>query len=154
MRKVIEHKEYTCLRCEAPFVSNGNNVGYCTTKCNRQSYYEAHMLIPEWRIGKLVSMAKNRSSNKGVPFNIDSVYMMELYDGKCAISGIQLELGRADKGKVHPYAPSIDRIEPSLGYVKGNVRIVTYQMNVALSEFGLVQFEEMIKLYLQNRSSI
>ena len=27
--------------------------------------------------------------------------------------------------------PSIDRIKPELGYIKGNVRLVTYQVNMA-----------------------
>lgn len=41
------------------------------------------------------------------------------------------------KGQVNPNAPSVDRIVPSLGYVQGNVRLITYHVNVALAEFGL-----------------
>ena len=48
------------------------------------------------------------------------------------------------------YAPSLDRIIPEKGYVKGNVRIIVYQLNVALSEFGLEQFNNFINLYITN----
>lgn len=32
--------------------------------------------------------------------------------------------------------PSIDRIQPALGYVPGNVRIITVVANTALNEYG------------------
>lgn len=114
--------------------------------------YEANMLKPSWRLNKLLAMAKNRAKTKELPFNITLEYLEELWEegnGYCALSGIPIELGRAEFGKVHPYAPSIDREVPSLGYVKGNVRIVCYQMNVALSEFGLSQFEELVQRYTE-----
>jgi hypothetical protein len=112
------------------------------------------MLDPEFRIRKLTSMAKHRAKQSGVPFDIDSEYMMTLWndnDGKCAITKIPLDLDKSDKGKVNPYAPSFDRIIPELGYVKGNVRIVCYQLNIALSEFGLAQFDELVNLYVRAR---
>ncbi len=114
--------------------------------------YEANMLKPSWRLNKLLAMAKNRAKTKELPFNITLEYLEELWEegsGHCALSGIPIELGRSEFGKVHPYAPSIDREVPSLGYVKGNVRIVCYQMNVALSEFGLSQFEELVQRYTE-----
>jgi len=115
--------------------------------------YEANMQKPEWRLKKLMAMAKNRAKTKGVAFDLDLDYLTSLWAewlGCCALSGIPLELGRFEFGKVHPYAPSLDRETPSLGYVKGNVRIVCYQMNVALSEFGLLQFEELVRRYTEN----
>lgn len=109
------------------------------------------MLDYKWRLKKLYAMAKNRARDKDVPFDIDMEHLLELWgEGFCSLSGIPLELGRSERGKVHPYAPSLDRIKPELGYTKGNVRIVCYQMNIAISEFGLEQFEEFIKLYNTN----
>ena len=90
---------------------------------------------PEWRLKKLMSMAKNRAKTKRIPFDLDIKHLMKLWDGKCSISGVDLYL-KAGSGRVHRRAPSIDRIVPEFGYVKGNVRIVTYQVNVAISEFG------------------
>jgi hypothetical protein len=110
--------------------------------------YEANMLKPEFRLSKLMAMAKNRAKTKGLEFNLSLDYLMDLWDGHCALSGIELELNRSDKGKVNPYAPSLDRIVPELGYTMGNVRIVCYQMNVALSEFGLDQFDELVRQYV------
>lgn len=33
------------------------------------------------------------------------------------------------------------------GYTKSNVRLVTYHINVALSDFGLEEFEKLINNY-------
>lgn len=105
----------------------------------------------------MLSMAKNRANTKSVPFDLDIEHLLSLWnenDGRCQVSGITLELGRHEAGKVHPYAPSLDRIEPALGYTQGNVRVVCYQVNVAISEFGLEQFENLIKLYSQNNPDV
>jgi len=145
-----------CKQCGKDF-KGARNSKYCSLNCLQMKQYEANMLRPEWRLSKLVAMAKNRAKEKDLPFDIDADYMYKLWKenyGRCSISNIPLELGRSEKGKVHPYAPSIDRIVPSLGYTKGNVRIICYQANVAISEFGLKQLEEFMELYRQNKMGV
>ena len=93
-------------------------------------------------------MARNRSKTKSLPFNLDNDYVYSLWkeqDGRCLLTGVYFEL-TANEGIVSN-APSLDRINPKLGYVKGNVRLITYHLNVAISEFGLETFEELIKNY-------
>ena len=139
-----------CKTCTKEYLPESNHSKYCSSLCGQHNYYNKNMLNPEWRLNKLVSMAKNRANTKELNFDIDTDHMVSLWnDGVCSITGIPFVLERPAKGKVHPYTPSIDRIVPALGYVKGNVRLVVYQMNVALSEFGLAQFEEFVKLYMQ-----
>jgi hypothetical protein len=143
----------TCKNCGKAFEGTRHQF-YCEKSCSKEANYAKFMLDPEFRIRKLTSMAKHRAKQSGVPFDIDSEYMMTLWndnDGKCAITKIPLDLDKSDKGKVNPYAPSFDRIIPELGYVKGNVRIVCYQLNIALSEFGLAQFDELVNLYVRAR---
>ena len=120
---------------------------------HRASYhrtYNKHMLDYKWRMSKLLAMAKNRTSSKSIDFNLDVDYLINLYEkanGCCAITKRPFDLTRSSKGKVNPSAPSIDRIVPSLGYIKGNIRIILYHLNVALSEFGQEEFEKLIMDY-------
>lgn len=44
----------------------------------------------------------------------------------CPILNIPVYKG---KGKVHDGSPSLDRINPELGYVKGNVCVISYKAN-------------------------
>lgn len=96
-------------------------------------------------------MAKNRAVNKNLPFNIDGDYLVELWnesEGCCALTGRAFDLSSwGTKGQVNPDAPSVDRIVPHLGYVRGNVRLITYHMNISLSDFGTEIFERLLQSY-------
>ena len=139
-----------CKECGCEFDGRGN-AKYCSKLCLGRNQYAANMFKPEWRLSKLLSMAKNRALNKQIPFDLDIEFLVSIWTGRCALSGIELDLGPSSVGLVHQYAPSIDRIVPELGYTKGNVRIVCYQINVALSEYGLEQFDKLVTLYINNK---
>lgn len=61
-----------------------------------------------------------RSKQKHIPLNIslDDIVIPE----RCPILGCPLISGTQ-------YAPSLDRIDPALGYVKGNVQVISYKAN-------------------------
>lgn len=56
--------------------------------------------------------------------------------GKCALTGIKFDLFKDPNRRVRLWAPSIDRIDCSQGYVLGNVRLVANAVNIALNDFG------------------
>ena len=39
-------------------------------------------------------------------------------------------------GRFHPYAPSLDRIDPKRGYTPDNVRLVVFAINTMLLDWG------------------
>lgn len=68
--------------------------------------------------------ARGRAKEKGIPFNIVSadIPVPEV----CPVLGLKLVIG---VGACSDSSPSIDRIIPSLGYVKGNVRVISRRAN-------------------------
>ena len=72
---------------------------------------------PEYR---MLSHAKERASAQGVPF------MITLEDisvpSRCPALGIPLSIG---DGRIHAGSPSLDRLRPDLGYVPGNVVVIS-----------------------------
>lgn len=78
---------------------------------------------PKWGAAKIV-MLRHRAKKLGVPFDLVAADLVvpEL----CPVLGIPLVF-RA--GKNHPNGPSVDRIIPSLGYVKTNILIISYRAN-------------------------
>lgn len=129
-----------CNECGSSFLGEPNSK-YCSKLCLSRNEYSANMLKFEWRLRKILAGAKGRSKLSNLDFDIDLEYLIALWkdnEGKCVVSGRSFNLeSYGEYGQVNPDAPSIDRIVPKQGYTKGNVRLVTYHVNVALSEYGL-----------------
>lgn len=77
----------------------------------------------------LVKAARHRAKKRGVPFNITSADVP--IPANCPVFGFPLVVRRGAPG---PDSPTIDRIEPAKGYVKGNVIVVSMKANVAKSD--------------------
>lgn len=54
----------------------------------------------------------------------------------CPISGSYFTHDAFDGDEVGPFQPSVDRIDTTRGYVRGNIRIVCLLVNVAMSHWG------------------
>ena len=90
-------------------------------------------------IAGIYKSAKRRALLKGVEFNIDKDDIQDLADRsgmKCEVTGIKFSWNKPDKCRIAPYLPSLDRIEPSIGYTKSNIRLVCWAANIALSDWG------------------
>lgn len=73
---------------------------------------------------QLLQSAKKRAKAKNIPFLLT---MSDLtVPERCPLLGIKLVVG---EGKMHAQSPSLDRLIPELGYVKGNVRVISYKAN-------------------------
>lgn len=66
--------------------------------------------------------------------NLTMSFLLALYDkqeGKCAITGRKLSMGRVASKGYEPDLLSVDRIDSTKGYTRDNVQFVTWQANVA-----------------------
>ena len=62
--------------------------------------------------------------------DLDVDYLMGLYatqKGFCFYSGVEMYCGP----RIWPHTMSVDRLDPKLGYVKGNVVLCTYESNTS-----------------------
>jgi len=94
---------------------------------NRKRYLYIH---EPWR-AKCWS-AREKAKKLGLDYNIDPEYIKNIWpkDNKCPALGIYLKKGK-NGGSNH--SPSLDRIIPELGYIKGNVQIVCNLANKIMS---------------------
>ena len=88
----------------------------------------------------IVRSAKTRANKNNVPFDIDEDYIKKIWPKHniCPIFKIKLERSNLYTGD---QSPSLDRIIPKLGYVKGNVQIMSHKANRIKNN---ATFEELI----------
>lgn len=108
-------------------------------KEKRQKYYK------ENRLKRLIACARTRANNKSLAFNIDLEYiesLLTLQNNRCSYSGIIFKQGT-------PFAMSMDRINNSEGYIKGNIQLLCKIVNsgkLTISEKDYLKLIE--KIYL------
>ena len=74
-----------------------------------------------------VWQCKQRAKAKGIPFNLEECDLLPLPE-YCSVFGVKLDYQVGPDRRLYA---SIDRIKPELGYVKGNVRIISFAANTA-----------------------
>ena len=103
------------------------------------------------RAKDLIRHAKVRAEKKGVAFDLDEHVekIQELIDtGVCEVTGLPLNL---DGGRTWD-SPSLDRVNPSAGYLFSNVRVVLHALNGAMGDWGENIVIKMAKAMMKRRS--
>jgi len=98
---------------------------YCSDNKFREEILKSRSLYRKTRIPEIMlSQAKIRSKQSGLEFNIavDDIIIPEF----CPILNIKLKQGK--RGLFT--SPSLDRIDPSKGYIKGNVAVISILANM------------------------
>lgn len=111
---------------------------------------EARKQRTEATLKRAIRSALTRSRMKNLAFDLDFDFLLRMateQDFRCALTGIEFLAVNEHRGRVCPFIPSIDRIEPSKGYTKGNVRIVIYAVNAMLLDWGEDLFVQVANSY-------
>lgn len=112
-----------------------------------QSFNRRNRRTAGLAVERAVRAAKKRAVDKRLAFDLDVEWALDALkaqDFKCVLTSIPFYMESSASSKVHPYMPSLDRIEPKKGYVRGNVRIVVYAINVMLMDWGVDVFERVV----------
>jgi hypothetical protein len=108
-------------------------------------------------VERAVIRAKKRAAEKGLQRDINFEWAMNQVvanNFKCEVTGIAFFDPAGDGHKIHPFAPSIDRIDPEMGYTKGNCRVVCCAVNVGLNSWGLDVFEKVSASFQRRMKSV
>lgn len=103
---------------------------------SRERYYAKREEIRQQRrehyadddnyLSYMLDRCRSRASGKGIEFSITlaDLVVPEL----CPVLGIPLKRNKG-KGRAAANSPSVDRIDPTQGYVPGNVQVMSYKAN-------------------------
>lgn len=109
-----------------------------------RKHYNITQLTREQYIRKMWRNAKSRAEKEGLPFNIEESDI--IIPDKCPILNTELILNKNYKHSNPEHTPSLDKINPILGYTKGNVRVISFKANTMKNSATL----EELKLFCSN----
>jgi len=116
-----------------------------------REYYDTNKLVileglkQRRRMNPVLSLlhaAKARSKRLGVPFDLQEsdVVVPEI----CPVLGIPLIV---NDGKCGPNSPTLDRVIGALGYVRGNVVVVSFKANTIKNDATLDELRSVLAFY-------
>lgn len=122
-------------------------------KNNMVNRYRIKKTTEPWHISYCA--ARQRAKEKNIEFNIDVDYIKSIWTDVCPILNIPLKSAIFESGlsrkecKARPMdnSPTIDRIDPSKGYIKGNVCIISYRANMIKNCGTLEEHEKIVNFF-------
>jgi hypothetical protein len=93
-------------------------------------------------VSAMWSRAKYRAKQKGLDFTIEQKDIT--IPDKCPLLGILLECHRG-KGSQQGNSPSLDRIDPTKGYIKGNVWVISNRANTLKNDASLQELQTLVE---------
>lgn len=143
-RLLVDKKEY-------------HNKNKDTINKKKKIYRDANRKIinnnqKEWKVKNknrdVWHRAKYRAKEKGLEFDItiDDIIIPEV----CPVLGIPIII---NSGKPTDNSPSLDRIDSTKGYIKGNVRVISFRANTIKSN-GSYEEHLLISKYIKENTQV
>lgn len=131
-RQKYQYKRYAGLRCT-------------TCHLNRRKLVRKRPLTTEQWITMTTNTIKHRSKKSS---DLDVDYMVQLWNqqsGKCYYSGLKMRIHQYGE-KRHPLSPSVDRIDSSKGYIKGNIVWSSWICNAGKSSLSVQEYIKICRM--------
>lgn len=115
----------------------------------RQNFWHANLYHSRTKEDVQIEIMYNNALQRArlykLPFDIDIEYLKSIKTDRCPIFDIELSWGKIGEGHKNMAAnsPSLDKIKPEYGYIKGNVCIIS---NIANTIKNNVGYEELYKI--------
>lgn len=125
-----------CRDCRRQYMNKAEKV----RKNKNRQFYEDTGNLPNIKLNQILSTTKHRASKNNLKFNLDIDYLKSLWSsqsGLCHYTSVPMKW---TKGKVSFYSPSLDKLNPSKGYIKGNVVFCLFAVNSFKQELTYVDF--------------
>lgn len=127
------------------------------TKAKRRTVYAAtrnrvNAVRRDWakRNPKIVMLMSARSRAKRKEIRFDLKEQDIVIPTHCPVLGIPLGVSKNTRDN----SPSLDRVIPAFGYVRGNIRVISYRANRMKNDATLEEIANLYHWMLQQRSSI
>lgn len=126
----------------------------CNTCCYSQEYNKIKEKMGNTDGGEIVylkkvilSKAKKRSKKKNLEFNLTLADLISIKNNTCPILGCEILY---KSGIDHKLSASLDRIDPTKGYIISNVKIVSHEGNTLKNRNNFHSAVKMLEYIITN----
>ena len=150
-KRYVFAKNSRCVECaRADNKKARANHGARIAACNKKWHAENRDRMTAWSRGwrarnverTMLAAARKTAKARSLPFDIDVTDIQ--VPAACPALGIEL---RRDGGKRTHHSPSLDRVVPAKGYVKGNVIVVSWRANKLKSDATVDELRRLVAFY-------
>ena len=105
--------------------------------------------VPDNWKRRTLNSARHRAKKRGMEFNItvDDIIIPQV----CPVLGIKLQVNNGVATRKNGDSPSLDRINNALGYIKGNVRVISARANHLKSDATIEEiravYDDFVKIF-------
>jgi hypothetical protein len=149
-KKFMVNRPKDCAKCGTQFVATFARQKYCSKRCQGAAA-TMQSLVANNTLRSHLRRLLNRPERSGLSLD----YLLSLYEansGSCALSGVPMTWhvgsGRSETNI------SIDRIDSSLGYSRGNVQLVCRIVNIMKHDLPMRRFIEWCNVIAGMNSAI
>lgn len=149
--EIIDNKTYKVPSNRASYWKVRCKCGYETIRCSThlvnlrgQSCKSCAALKFPFEQSYLRKI-KERAKKSGFEFDLTLDYLNSIFNGKCKLTGLDIQFGKHWKLKLSDQTASLDRIDSEKGYIKGNVQWVHKDINRMKWAFTEKYFIELCK---------
>ena len=131
-----------CVNCSRPVI----NVALCELCIIKTRQYREKT----WQ--KMLFMAlKNRAKRNSIEINIEWSDIPDPNLSMCPVFGTKYTMGLKNKSE---FSATVDRINPSLGYIKGNIQLLSSLANTIKSDADYLMIERIGKAVVYTESNL
>jgi predicted RNA-binding Zn-ribbon protein involved in translation (DUF1610 family) len=153
-KSIADKLQKTCAACGKPIsATKRRDALYCCPACGNRARNRRYEKDRPERVRarrkkqndkdsqRIYLRVKSRAKLKGILFNITAAEI--IVPKHCPVLGIELQIRRGRQG-YYPDSPSLDRIDPALGYIIGNVRVISNRANLLKSNATVAELEAVL----------
>ena len=131
-------------RREAWLIRKANPEALAAHRAHAKAWNAEQRKSPATWLRITLTMAKSRAKKRGIPFDITVADVV--VPTHCPITLQPLAYGCSNRDRS---GPSLDRVNPALGYVKGNVRVISLMANVIKQDCTSPEIFDRLAAYLR-----